>query len=361
MIVQYSGVNNVPNKNYLSYIDKTNIQIDLMEVPDSAFIEANKVVDVCMATILSRDKNKQLVRGGPDVQIQSASGEKGLISRKQLCSEFRHASGKKITMAYLKHDVQYVVYRQLEKTYKVLKLPSNCRGVIGTRVVKPNSFIVCQSDGNGALLKDTISVVSPKVFRKMFKIPMQEVIKRHMGGQGNSDLIPGSTKRKPTLKSSDLGKINTQTPITTNGGLRMGVGALNKQPVDVNSLPKANVTVSINKPNTQGSGVNRSAFRDKLMAQANSGNNGQSGQSGQTKYLYRATHRIVGMNNKNILGFVIQEIASGKSKQLTLDNVKLLCEQRKVENLMIVQKEGTNLKFLRGNGIRVESLPEVIM
>lgn len=349
------------NKSYLSYLDKSHIQIDITRVPDSAFIDANKVVDVCMATILSRSKNPQLERGGPDVQIQSASGERAMISRKQFCSEFKHASGRKITMAYLKHDVQYVVYRQLEKPYKVLKLPGNCRGVIGTRIVKPNSFIVFQSDGNGAILKDTISVISPKVFRKMFKIPMQEVIKRHMGGKGSTVLVPGSVKRKPTLKAADLNKINTQKPITTNGGLRMGIGDLRKAPVDVNSLPKeprGNVTVSLSKPSGNTDGFNRSAFHDKLMKQANST---PTERQEQSKYLYKATHRIVNLNNKSVVGFVIQEISSGKSKQLTLDNVKLLCEQKKVENLMVVQKEGTNLKFLRGNGIRVESLPEVIM
>ena len=77
-------------------------------------------------------------------------------------------------------------------------------------------------------------------------------------------------------------------------------------------------------------------------------------------YRFRATKRIVNMNNKQLLGFVILEIASGKEKPMELSKVRVMADKHLIENLSLVQKEGTTVKFLRGNGIRIESLPEVI-
>ena len=45
---------------------------------------------------------------------------------------------------------------------------------------------------------------------------------------------------------------------------------------------------------------------------------------------------------------------------MELSKVRVMVDKRLIENLSLVQKEGTTVKFLRGNGIRIESLPEVI-
>lgn len=314
-------------RDYLSYIDNNHIRVDIEKVPDTAFIQANKVVEIGVAVILDRRTHDKLERGGPDVSIKSVSGEKYIVTRKELCSNFKHASGKKIVLAFLKNDTPYPVYRTVAQSYRVLKLPNNYQGVLRGKAVSSGSFIVCKADGNGALLKETMTTVAPKMFKKMFKIPMQEVIKCSMDS-ARKEQIQGIAVSIDKLRKAD-------TPITTNTGIRMGVKSLAKEPVDINNI------------------------KNMLKANLVKSNDNEIGQ--KIRYPYKATHRIINGNNHNVVGFVIQEISTGKSKQITLDNVKILCRQRKVENIMLVEKDGTGLEFLRGNGIRLESLPEVLM
>lgn len=305
-------------RDYLSYIDNNHIKVDIEKVPETAFIKANKVLDICVATVLDRRHNSKLERGGPDVLIQSISGERFMLTRKELCKKFRHISGKQIHLAYLKNNKAYPVYRELteaDSAFRVMKTSKKYLGHLRGRMIPLESYVVCREDGNGALLKETMTVVSPKVFRKMFKIPMQEIIRRNM-----SD----AKKKVKQIPSSVMSE-----PIVTDNGLRMGVTSQIPKPIDVNDL------------------------REKTMVQGQMVN--------EHRYPYKATHRIVNMSNHNIVGFVIKEVSTGTSKQLSLESVKRLCKQRKIENIMLVVKEGTNLEFLRGNGIKLENLPEIIM
>lgn len=337
---------------YIKQTENNGIMVYFNDVPDSAFIDATKVRDIYIATILSRSKNKNLKPGQPDVRLKSATGEVVMISRFEFCTKFRHAGGKKITLAFLRSDTPYVVVGECNKKYKIAKLPDNCLGDVNGRTVAPGSYVVCRASGNDEVMRDTMTIVSAKLFRKMFKIPLQPVIKRYMDGSGSKHLNMNNLRRKGGMPKHASEITDIAEPITTPNGLRMGVKA-NIPTIDINAFNKS---AAMNNNNTQPKLIGADRLRKGVQQQQAT----QQPNAEQNNYRFRVTHRIVNMNNKNIVGFVVQEISTGRSKQMGTDQVKMMCEQKSIENMMLVTKEGTNITYLRGNGIRIEALPEVI-
>ena len=104
------------------------IAINCTIMPDKGFVDAVKTKEIANAKILSRqDRVNRGYKGGePDVLMYFSSGGSRMISRKQLCSEYKHSSGNPVTMAILSSGKTYLVYKACNEKYKVFKIPSNC-------------------------------------------------------------------------------------------------------------------------------------------------------------------------------------------------------------------------------------------
>ena len=370
-MAELSFVRQLGNSAAIVYID---------QLPDRIFIDANKVRGVYSAKIVTRRTDSNVQPGGPDVLIKSATGGNSYITREALMQNFTLASGKKIKMAYLKNNKPYAVYGECSDSFKIFKLPDNCKGVMNGKDIAPGVYIVAKADASGAVLKDTLTVVSPAMFRKMFKIPMQDIIKRHMNGKSNRTMGSSIFNRQSgNMHRNSLGaqpirigaKVSSK-PVEMPASLpNIGAMLQKTSQVSMQKMPQIAIqkTPQINIQKPVNSGFNRSGFgiptQNKPFDRSGFGiqrpNQQESTQQmASSQYPFSVTHRIVNMNNHALIGFIVKEEKSGKTKHMSIDQVKMLCEKHAIGNLMLVTKEGTNLKYLRGNGIRIESLPEVI-
>jgi hypothetical protein len=164
---------------------------------------------------------------------------------------------------------------------------------------------------------------------------MQSIIKRHMNGGENRMFGLFNADRNRSITNNR----NTDTPNINLGGISGFKANLAKDTEQHISLSK--------KPQVS-------------LGKAPQVSLGKAPETPESKYRFKATHRIVSMENKKVVGFVIVDKTTNQSKQLTIPQVHKLCEQKTVENLKLVVKDVSGIRFLQGNGIRIESLPEVI-
>jgi hypothetical protein len=330
---------------YLRQLKGNHIEMNIDMLPDCAFIDAIKVVDICSFKILGKKSKDELgvQRGAPDIQLESMEGNKSMITRQELCENFVHSSGRPIKLHYLSSDTRYIVYRKCNQAYKIIKLPCNCRGLFHGTLVKPNSYIVGRAEQDGSIIKSSLAVVSQTMFKKAFSIPMQNVIKRNMDGEHNKEFNAswvstpkksrGSTRRQPLNQNKTVRNIFENTA----------------------EAPRININLSKAPPTQMSMG----AFGNRMS------NQGQSkavvSEKAETGYRFTAIARLVNANSKKVVGFMIQDNKTGKKKQVALDQVKQMCKAKAVSNLMLVIKEGTDITFLRGNGVVISNLPELIV
>ena len=324
--------------NYMTQGSNGIVNINCNLVPDKGFIDAVKTKNIIKFRIMSpKDKaaNQNYVPGGPDVIAQHITGETQLLTRKELAKTYVHASGNKIKLSVLKNDKPYLAYNTCNESYKVMKLPNNCIATLpnGTQT-KQGSYIIAKADNNGQIDRSTITVLSPKIFKKMFKIPMQAVIKRHMGGNSN-------TKKVFTLFTRNKGRQLTQR----NTQASIPKPAFNSSEIGMNP---ANINISSTNDNTH-----------KRMWTPSINRPQSNNQNTTSHYKYRVTAKVVDMNGK-MMGFSVLDIATGKTKNLKINELTQLCMSKLVENVMVVRNQRGNI-YLKGNGCSLESMGEVIM
>lgn len=307
---------------YFKQIGQDKIALNLEEVPDKAFIDAVMVRDIYKMKIIGRRKKIGLKPGEPDVEMCDSYGNKHYITRQELCDVYRHSSGKKIIMAFMKNDKSYIVQRCCRTDFKVMKLPDNCIGITKNRKIQPGNFIVCKTNESGEINRGTMRVINPKNFRKMFKVPMQEIFNRPEGGDKRFTLLQ---------RYSDKSIASGDNVISSN--ISMGNLDMSKK-------------LNIRNLNTD--------------TQNKNDNPDKTGKENETKYKYRATYRLVSMDNEKLIAFMIQDIESGKEKQLGLQQVAQLCKVKSVENLKLVSREN-GTQFLQGNGIKIDSIPKLLL
>jgi len=317
---------------YIKQDNSGNIIVAINNLPSNAFIDAIKVRDLAEVRILDRKINN-IEPGGKDVKLRSLTGETSMLSRKELIERYKTIRGKSVTLAFFRHEKNYLVESTCKEPYKVMKLPSNCIGNFGGKRVEPGSYIVCKTDESG---NTTVGIISPSRFRQMFKIPMQDVIKRNMNGNKNKNFTlfnkPKQFRKKPNI----LAKQPAAPQITV---------AQQKPVLNPSMLRKQPVTSQITQTNRQFT-VDNSKFK--------------SINTPTTNYRFRITRRIVSVRNtKQLLGYEIQEIQTGRVKSFQLNRVMKMCEMQLVENAMIVTHTN-GMKYLRGNGIVLDNLPKIL-
>lgn len=314
--------------NFLRLSNSGKVEMDCGNLPDKCFIDAIKVKDICSARILTRKEKEQLDPGTPDVVLRRLAGGNKSITREQFCNNYKHSNDLGITMAFLKSNKNYIVYSNCNEKYKVMQIPGNCVAYFCGKPIPPYSYVTIPVGADGKLERENTQVVKRDMFRKMFRIPMQPVIERHLNDGGRKEVTLYDRNRKPVT--------------TQNSNVSMKLNINNKPKV---ALGKKEVnTVEVARPQNINNATNNADRLNNLASRNN-------------KYKYTVVNRIVDMNNKP-LGFTVRELKSGIQKPLKDRDVAELCSRKEVNNLMLVNRNGRY--HLQGNGIVMENLPKVI-
>lgn len=359
-------------QDYMQRSDNGSILFLCEKLPDKGFIDAVKICDVCRARLLTRAEKKALGQPGRDVELVSFTGEKEIVSRSQLSSSYKHCNGKSIKIRNLSADKRFYVFKFVNPTnYKVINIPNNCSCSIGGNNVTGGNYLVCLSDGQGNPIRDTMHPVTAKMFRKMFKIPMQSVIKRHLGSAPNKSIGLFDRDRNVTSVGRSRAGFNpaNNSRVAGNAPSRqysVSLGSEGDFSSVTPNIPRAPqqrqqpaASAPVQSQNNVRNMNNAGNASNRLKAQFGSNLNNQAEQQKESHFKYTAVQRIISIHNNSLIGFTIKELSTGKVKQLQYNQVYKLCEAKLVDNIMLVRREN-GVSFLKGNNIRIESLPQVI-
>lgn len=349
---------------------QNNAVVDVDALPASMFIDANNVVDVCQIRILTRQQRKEFGPGAPDVVITSALQGKSRISRKQLAENFTFLNGKRIKLAVLHSDRTYTVKRYCNIPCKIIKLPSNVIGVHnGRRIADKGPYIVMQLGPDGNMDRSTLKILSGDNFRRLFKIPEQEIITRNRG-KGHKELNVSHVKElyiraKKRKKMAPRAEFNTlQTPVENVNTLQNNIptqSRINQPQSSFDNMSKPNSGLGGGKANPFArAGVTKA----NPFAQVANQNNNAPANAG-LKYPLTATHALYNITGEKLIGYSIKRIADGKEVDKSIDKVKELCAKRLIDNIMLVSNSPNDIslasKYLRGNGISLDKLPRKLL
>lgn len=323
---------------FLSQSNNGKLVFKCESIPACGFVDAVQVRDICKIKMLSFEELNSIEgyeQGSPDVMLTHVNGKQEMIYRKDLCSNFLYFNNSKITIAFLKNDTDYYVYRPCEIKCKVMKIPDDAFATLTGKKIVGGKYIVAELDQSGVIDMNSIGVVSASMFKKSYIIPMQDVIKRNEGRKvPKFNPFVNSNKPEPNNKMSNINIKNVK--IDTN---ELGIN-----PSNIN-IPTLEERLSSNKPIVNNN-ANKIETPKKPVEQ-------------KTKYKYTVINQVNDINNKQI-GFTVKEISSGKIKQLTMVQTAQLCSMKLVDNVMIVTRKSTGIKHLQGNGIVLKNLPIVI-
>lgn len=308
------------------------LQYNCDQIPDGMFIDATLVRELCKVKLMTRQERRSMRAGCPDVQVQSILGVKKNITREELSRDYKLFNGQQVKMKFLRTDKQYNMFRLCEENYKILKVPDNdIVSFRGQQRPSQGSFVVCKAAEDGTLDKSTLHIISAKVFRKAFVIPNNEHIKsavaRRQAGVQQKRFNP--YMYKPIRQHSNVMNIQPDIP--------------------------ASAFQHFN--NTENNGVAEATPMSRSVVKNVAG----TAKNSDNKYRFTVTHQIMSVNDPNKqIGFVVKELSTGKTKNLPISNVVKLCEAKTVDNVMLVTKQNTGLRFLKGNGIVLKNLPKVL-
>lgn len=349
---------------------RNNAVIDVDALPASMFIDANNVVDICQIKIMTRAQQKELSPGEPDIVLTSATGGRSRISRRQLIENFTFLNGKKVRLSSLHSGKIYTVKRYCNVPCKAIKLPNNVIGVHkGRKISEKGAYIVAQLTPDGSLDRSTLKVMRATDFRKLFKIPEQEVITRNRG-KGHKELNVGNVSRlyrqaKEQARTRRREQLNPSPAFEANTGQGLNPFATNQTSRPTGFNPSG-ANPFANSPFARSTQNTRNPFAQQSKPIQQQTQQQQTPTPNRTRvYPYIATQAIYSRTGEKLLGYTIRIKSNGREKDFTIDQVKEMCAKRKVENIMLVSNNvnDTSLasKFLRGNGISLDKLPRKLV
>lgn len=330
----------MPDSKYLKLGGNDQIIVDIEKLPEKAFIDAVKHREIAAIKVSDRETRKRLKPGSPDIMLCKPSGQTRYISRKELIEKYTMANGKKIVIPFLKDNTLYYVARNCNEQCKAMKLADNLVGVFKGANVKKGSYIVCDVNEDGSINIESLEVISPAMFRKQYKIPMQAIISRHSRD--------GGSKNIPTNRRDNRVRLGGPIPISV------------KQPARPNMRPATSNNMAASQQG-RPQGRNNINLNQLNPAAANRTSNIVQAKIDQTKYRYQVTARLVSMqDNTKTMGFEIQDLQSGQKRNITENQLKSACSQKLVKNIMLVTRED-GFNFLKGNGIEMNNLPKYLV
>ena len=377
--------------------------INAVELPDKAFLRALKVREICKVSLMDRAQRQKLTPGSPDVRLLTLSGESGLITRQQLASNFVTVSGKPIKIAFLRSKQTYTVVKKQNNVaaFRIFYIPKNCIANLNGKAIQGGNYLICNEE-NGMPVRSTLRAVPGVAFKKMFKV--QEMYNIQNIRQVGKFSRPDNRTANAIGNLPDNATLNRKPRRMQNGApiVSEGIQAVNnnvvRQPQQVNRGVQGSQHVQqMQRPlrnQVQGAGQNmqhqqprpqqprpqqrpqqqmpqqqrpqqprpqqQRPVQNQNMQRQQPQVHGGNAPVTQVKYKFKAIKRIVDMRSRKLVGFVFLDLNTGKEMKISMDKARECCSRRLVANIMLVQKPGTNIQFLRGNGITLESLPEVI-
>lgn len=333
-------------KNYMTTSDNGTVHIDYKNIPSSAFLDTIQTKEICVINITKVNDTNRRDIGINDVKITNTStNTTSYISRKELASKYRLINGKPIKFTFLHSGKNYIVCTRSDKKYKAFKLPNNCTTRVGNTMVPAGSYIIGMVDDGGNLITESLNIINPRLFRKSFKIPMQDAIENSLNGKRHNNF---------TLAKKYEDKKYGRTKV--NNSISLG------KPVDFSNISMQNINIPKQNMNIQ----NRPINTQPSVLKSISNNLDTSGYSKPAhnniqqlnNYKYEAVGRIEDIN-KNTIGVAFRELRTGKIIEVPMNKAIQACESNVVNNLMAVHSNDGNV-FLRGNGILFNNLPKVV-
>ena len=312
-------------KDYMRVNSDKTVTVDINKCGGKGFIDAVKTRDIARATILSRDKRKQLGRGSDDVVMQYASGGKERISRAQLERDYLTRSGKKLKISHLKSNTPYLVISNKPKNYAVMMLPANMHGTLNGKQIPAGAYIVAPKNQNGDIDISKATVLHKSKFKKMFKIPPQEIITNNISNRGNKV----SRRITSNIASRGLGNNAQKQAINTP--------TCNTMQRPINNMQQKNMQTQ-QRPVQQRPTQQQQQRADQL----------------------KMVGRLFSSASDELVGYLFIDRA-GKQYKKNINDTMKLCHEHKVVNAM-VQRHPNGKYFLRGNdGTVIDRLPKYLV
>lgn len=362
--------------------------INIQDVTSKGMIPVIRKRDILRVRMLSHSEKKGIARGAPDIIATSPSGVQKMLSRSEVVQNYRYLSGKKISLAGWKSSSEYTIYKQDNTPSLAMMIPSNCTVNVNNVMAnqsgrKGADYIVALADPSGNPIITTIGIIPSAMFKKMYHIPNNEVIQRNKGkGHKLSVKGPGGEQergysrkqrqnqvqnrqqlQRPPVRQSN--QINYAKDLNMDtASLDFGDGDMYSTPTQQTSPVKPmrrevqqtrvptqiqNRTQPVQKQPVQRQPVQRQPVQGQPVQ------NRQQQQQPQNTYRYIATGRLFN-SQMQLVGFIVQN-QQGQTKNVTTNQMIGLCEKRLVANIMLARQGEDGKIYLRGNNIRIESLP----
>lgn len=296
--------------------------IDYNIIPDLMFLPAVLKKDIRKAIMIPMEDREP---GGPDILLESPLGFKDSAPRQKVVEVFRYNNGKKIKLgAWKKGDGNMVVADSNDTMYAIY-IPPGYEMVIPTeegnrRLSSSGVYLVCADDGEGSIDRDSVFIISPKFFRKMFCM---------------TGSIMDNAEQCEELQMKIIAKIKKEQSLSEES-------TGNELYSDDDFEYREEIEEEAKKLNEAEEEELEDEIEDDIADEDN------------TELKYEAIARIV-QAEKNI-GFLMVGI-DGQEIRVTKKEILELARNRHINNVGIRVKDGK--EYLYGIGIKLSELPEV--
>lgn len=305
------------------------MQINYDTIPDLMFLPATLTRDIRKASVITI---KEREAGEPDIVLESPLGFSDTVYRKDFVNIFKYRDGRRIKLGAWKKNDGNLVVAGCEDSMYAMFLPSDYLLDVpttdGMRALNPGTidsrgvYLICPSDDYGQVDRQQVYILSPKFFRKMFKM---------------SGSIQDNAKKCDILQRKLSNK-------------RMRQEDLSAQDNSVFSLTEPSVQDSIqenlwNEPSIKKVEVDNKATKPKIPVDM---------EAKPSIKRYTVVARVVS-NGKNI-GFEMVD-SDGLLGRFTKREIMDLARSKRINNVGIRIKNHT--EYLYGIDIRLSDLPNV--
>lgn len=343
-------------------------QIDLNKALQKGMLQCVRKRDIVTARTLTAQEKKKLERGAPDVIVTTPSGQKLMKSRREIIAEYTYLDGKKISLAGWSSSKQYTIARLDDSQALAMMVPTNCTLTVGKKAAnsanrKNGDYLVALVDDTGAIIEDSIGIIPSALFKKMYYMPQHDVIVKHKGSGSKYfnpsrqpvDNVPGYNG------NANVRHVNTNGAFAPTKQVNQPANNFDFGADDMYNVPSA--PVQNHGMNMGGFGNGASRQQAKAPAQNSMQQNRVPQQAAPQKstpqksdgYKYLVVGRLVDSVGETV-GFIIQN-KQGQTKDVTKGQLMGLCQQKVVSNVMLGIREDTGKPYLRGNNIRMDSIP----
>ena len=325
--------------------------------------------DILMARVMTREEKSSRERGAPDIAVVTPSGQQMILKRSDITSNYTYLSGRKISLAGWKTSNRYTIFKNDNTRAFAMMIPSNCTITVGEKSANTSGrtnpdYVVALATQDGQIDRSTLGIIPSAMFKKMYHIPNNEIIQRNKGkGHKLFGRGPGGDSERAIqpLETPANNQLNQRQNVKP---LRQPLNFAEELNIDTESFDFGDDAIYTQQTpqskSTDLSGMNitgslsKSPMQGQMQGSQQTSQNQQvNNQSGYGKYV--AIGRLVNQSNQ-LVGFIIQN-NEGKTKQINLNQMMNLCSKKLISNIMLTRQSETNKVFLRGNNMRIESLP----